>query len=79
MNPVAVTTLLPEDLQRWRTWYARDLAIEACASAYSRDELEEHYRQRSVILNEFIVRYDLIDTPRLAISDFTGIVYYEDA
>jgi hypothetical protein len=77
-HPTVVANLSAEDLQRWRTWYARDCAIEVSPTSYSRDEIEEHYRQRMSLVAEFIGRYDLADSPRLSISDFTGVVYYQE-
>ena len=78
-HPVVVTTLSEADLQRWRTWYARDCALNVVAGHYSRDEVEQHYRDKMVLISEFIQRYEFMDSPLLAISELTGIVYYEDS
>jgi hypothetical protein len=56
---------------------ARDDAINLKPSDYNRDEIEAHFRQRIVLIAEFITRYDLIDTPYLSISGSRGSCYYE--
>lgn len=79
-HPDVITTLSPEDLQRWRTWWARDDAIHVAPSQYNRAELEEHFRQRLVLRAEFVERYDVLDSPFLSISPvFGGLFYSEEA
>ena len=78
-HQVVVALLSDADLQRWRTWYARDCALNVVAGHYSRDEVEQHYRDKMVLISEFIQRYEFMDSPLLAISELTGIVYYEDS
>jgi hypothetical protein len=76
-HPEIAAHLSAEDLQRWRTWDARDAAIRLDPSKYIRDEIEDHFRQRQVLFGEFIDRYELEDTPHLVISGAKGALYYD--
>ena len=78
-HPEIVAHLSPEDLRRWRTVASRLSAIEdgGAARYYNRDEIEETYRQRYVLWEEFIDRYGLIDSPYLCVSGSHGACYYD--
>lgn len=75
-HPTIVAHLDVDDLRRWRTLHARDDGIKARPSAYSRDEIEECYRQKFLLWGEFVAKYNLIDSPHLNISATAGAMYY---
>jgi hypothetical protein len=77
-HPTVTAYLSPEDLQRWRTWAARDSAMNLAPDHYNREEMEEHFRQRQKLFQEFTDRYELLDTPHLVISSTKGALYYDD-
>lgn len=78
IHPVGVATLSPEDLQRWRTWSARNSAIQAAPALYNRDEIEAHFRAEMTLWAEFAEHYDFEDCQHLCITSSSGVIWHED-
>ena len=78
-HPAVIAQLSDEDLQRWRTWYARDDAMQLAPALYNRDEIESHFRQWLAFISEFCERYGVEDSPLLRISGTFGRMYYSEA
>ncbi len=76
---LAETKLSREDLARWQIVSAKIRAIETTDGAmYSRDQIEEAYRQQFSIGEELLMKYSIDDSRSWVVSTYTGSIWYED-